>query len=298
MARFAACVLAAALGMPVGAAAQRIEVPGAPWGATRADVARAFEGLGYRILPDTVAMAIFSATFSRGDGIEHLAVYGPNGLAMLSQIHRLPPPEARLRFGALRDSLVRVLGPPDSAHRTIWVRADGRIELFVRPDSAGLASAAILNRARPNHLTELAAAYQATAQAVQARHDAWHAARIDSSRWTRLALADSLGMSFERASVERRQGGAWRVRVRWDWLAPRRQGRQTYDALVHATEIDCANGTFRMGRMQWFLGERRVVDIDSWDPVTRPVAGSADEVMVRELCRYAQALPQAEPPPG
>lgn len=299
MARFAACLLAAALGMPVGAAAQRIEVPDAPWGAARADVARAFEGLGYRILPDTAGLAGFITTFERG-GTEFVAIFGEKGLAMLNRSERLPRAEAQRRLAALRDSLVGVLGQPDSARRTMWVRPDGRIELHIRPDSGRPTSSAILNRSGPNHRNDLLTVYLATRAAIRIRPAPWLTPRLDVARWEPLFADTSTAISIERASVRRlEEAGAWRVTVRWDWRAPRSNGPREYDALVHATEVRCGEGTYRMGAAQWFLGEAAGDTTpdrtpDRWGRWNQPVANSGGSVIVRDFCDYAQRLRQPE----
>lgn len=295
MARFAACVLAAALGMPVGAGAQRIEVPDAPWGATRADVARAFEGQGYRTLPDTAGLAGFITTFDRG-GTEVVAIFGEKGLAMLNRSERLPRAEAQRRFAALRDSLVGVLGQPDSARRTLWVRPDVRIELHVRPDSGRPTAELLLNRAGPNYRNDLLTVYLATRAAIRIRLAPWLTRRLDVARWEPLFADSSTAISIERASVRRlEEDGAWRVTVRWDWRAPRPNGPREYDALVHATEVRCGEGTYRMGAAQWFLGETAgEARGEGWGRWNQPVANSGGAVIVRDFCAYAQRLRQPE----
>jgi len=295
IARFAACLLAAAAVMPIGAAAQRIEVPHAPWGAARADVVRAFEGLGYRILPDTAGIAGFTTTFGLG-GVEFVAIFGQNGLAMLNRAERLPRAEAQRRFAVLRDSLVGVLGPPDSARGTMWVRPDGRIVLHVRPDSGRPTASAILNRSGPNHRNDLLTVYLATSAAIRIRPAAWLTPRLDVARWEPLFADTTKAISIERASVQRlEEAGAWRVTVRWDWRAPRPNAERTYDALVHATEVRCGEGTYRMGAAQWFLGETAgETTPDRWGRWNPPVANSGGAVIVRDFCDYAQRLRQPD----
>jgi hypothetical protein len=293
--RSAACLLAAAVMMPIGAAGQRIEVPDAPWGATRADVARTFEGLGFRVLPDTAGLAGFTTTFGRG-GTEFVAIFGQNGLAMLNRSERLPRAEAQRRFTVLRDSLVGVLGQPDSARRTMWVRPDGRIQLHVRSDSGRPTSLAILNRSGPNYRNDLLTVYLATRSAIRIRPAAWLTPRLDVARWEPLFADTATAISVERASVQRlEEAGAWRVTVRWDWRAPRPNGQRTYDALVHATEVRCGEGTYRMGAAQWFLGETASEAAgEGWGRWNQPVANSGGWVIVRDFCDYAQRLRQPE----
>ena len=290
---------AAVLAVPARGAAQRIEVPAAPWGSARAEVIQGIQGLGYEAVADTSGAAgLVSVTFTAG-GTQLVAVFGPNGLAMLNQIQQLPPPEARRRLAELRDSVTRVLGPPDTAGvHPIWVRPDGRLQLHVRPDSGGLTSAAIVGRARPNYIAELAAVYRQVMRAVQDERAGWLDARLDSSRWVRLFAKDSAAISIDRSSVERLEGGAWRVTVRWDWLVPQRDGRLRYDAMVHGTEVRCDEGTYRMGRTQWYLGETPGQSTGArWGRWNTPVPTSGGAVIVTRFCEYARGLP-APPPAG
>ncbi|HEX9938983.1 MAG TPA: surface-adhesin E family protein [Longimicrobium sp.] len=213
---------------------------------------------------------------------------------MLNTLHLLPPDQASRRFGELRDSLVRVLGQPDSAGpEPMWVRRDGRVRLFVRPDSGGLASAAVLNRASPTYVSELRSAYQAVVvRNARQRWQPWVASRVDTLWWRPLHVQDSLALNFVRSSVERTAQGAWRVTVRWDWLNPQREGQATYDMMIHETEVHCDQGTYRTGRVSWFLGQRMLEGLKrrfrEWQ---RPVPTSAGEVIVREFCAYARGLP-------
>lgn len=285
-------VAVAGLAMPTRGAAQRVEVPGAPWGASRATVIAGIERLGFRAEQDTAAGPRFETVAFHSDAATLAAIFGSNGLAMLNQLHVLPPDQAHRRFGELRDSLVRLLGEPDSAGGApVWVRPDGHVRLFVRPDSAGLSSAAILNRASPTYLAEMRAAYRRLVRDDR-RQLRWVAARVDSARWRALAVKDSVALTFDRGSVEKQPSGAWRLTVRWDWLVPQRGGGMRYDAMVEQTEIRCDEGTYRRGRTEWFLGERSAgTPASRWGGWSRPVPTSGGGVIVRELCDYARELP-------
>ncbi|HEU4557939.1 MAG TPA: surface-adhesin E family protein [Longimicrobium sp.] len=284
----------AALVAPASASAQRVAVAAAPWRAQRPAVVAGLQQMGFQPEPDTAGEpGLAIATFRAGD-TRVAAIFGPSGLAMLNTLYLLPPDQARRRFGELRDSLVRVLGQPDSAGpEPMWVRRDGRVRLFVRPDSGGLASAAVLNRASPTYVSELRSAYQAVVvRNARQQWQPWVAARVDTLWWRPLHVRDSLALNFVRTSVERTAQGAWRVAVRWDWLTPQGEGRATYDTMVHETEVDCDQGTYRTGRVSWFLRRDMVEGIKPrWREWQRPVPTSAGDVIVREFCAYARGLP-------
>jgi hypothetical protein len=62
--------------------------------------------------------------------------------------------------------------------------------------------------------------------------------------------------------------------------------------MIHETEVHCDQGTYRTGRVSWFLGrnmvEGRKPRFGEWQ---RPVPTSGGDVIVREFCAYARGLP-------
>jgi hypothetical protein len=292
--RFAAAlIVAAAVMAPASASAQQVAVPAAPWGAQKPAVVAGLQQMGFQPEPDTAnEIGIGVATFRSGN-TRVAAMFGSSGLAMLNTLHLVPPDEARRRFGELRDSLVRVLGEPDSAGpRPFWRRPDGQVRLFVRPDSGGLSSAAILNRSSPTYVAELQAAYQVAMRNARQQWRPWVASRVDTLQWAPISMQDSTALTFERGSVQRAAQGAWRVTVRWDWLEPMRDEGLTYDAMVHQTEIRCEESTYRLGKVEWFLAARKVDSVTGrWGRWETPVRTSGSDVFVREFCAYARGLP-------
>lgn len=288
----AVLVAAATLAAPATVCAQQVAVAAAPWGAQKPAVVAGLQQLGWQAEPDTASqVGLATATFLAGH-TRVAAIFGPSGLAMLNELHLLPPDAARRRSGELRDSLVRVLGEPDSAGPApVWVRPDGQVRLSVRSDSAGILSAAVLTRASPTYMTELRAAYQAVVRNARQQWQPWVASRVDTLRFRPLYVQDSLSLLFIPSSVERADQGAWRVTVRWDWLTPRREGRATYDMMIHETEVRCDEGTYRMGRVSWFLGRNMLEGLKRRGRWERPVPTSAGDVIVREFCAYARGLP-------
>ena len=255
----AVLVAAATLAAPATASAQQVAVAAAPWGAPKPVVVAGLQQLGWQAEPDTASrVGLATATFLVGN-TRVAAIFGASGLAMLNELHLLPPDAARRRFGELRDSLVRVLGQPDSAGPApVWVRPDGQVRLSVRSDSAGIRSAAVLTRASPTYMAELRAAFQAVVRNARQQWQPWVASRVDTLRFRPLHVQDSAALSFVHSEVERAAQGAWRVTVRWDWLAPQREGQATYDMMIHETEVHCDQGTYRTGRVSWFLGRSMV----------------------------------------
>jgi hypothetical protein len=279
--------LAALLALPARGAAQRIEVPAAPWGSARPAVIAGIERLGYVTVQDTLAsLGLPLLTFVAGSA-QLSAAFDSTGLVMLIQIQRLPSPEAQRRFAEMRDSLVRVLGEPDSAGTPLfWTRPDGRIRLRLVPDSSGLTSAAIVTRAAPNSLEALRLNLL---KGLRARRQwqGWVAARVDTLRWVPLLVKDTMAISFDRESVERRPSGAWRLTVRWDLLVPTDRGRWRFDAIVHESEVRCDEGTYRMGRGWLRLGTATVASTGSgWDRFAPPVPTSGNEVIMLEFCAW------------
>ena len=294
-----AAVVAAALAVPRPGAAQQVALPTVPWGASPSVVSAAVQQLGFKV--DSIELTGLSfARFSAGPTVL-AATFGASGLFMLNQIHALPPPQARQRFQELRDSLVKVLGEPDSVGtRPVWVRPDGRILLWVRPDSGRLGSAAILSRARPNYAAELAAAYREAMRQVEADPVRWIEARLDTIRWKPLARSDSQAVALDKTRVDRRSGDTWRIWVRWDYRVPVTTPSRIYDLVVQALEIGCAEGTYRPGESVSMLRGRNAALLTSrWGTRSRPAPPSVEAEIVARFCAYArEPQPQVEPSPG
>jgi hypothetical protein len=283
-------VLAAALALPRPGVAQQVAFPTVPWGASPTAVAAAIQQLGFTL--DSMELTgLPFAEFSAGS-TRLVATFGPSGLAMLNQIHPLPPPLARRRLEELRDSVVRVLGEPDSAGaRPKWIRPDGYLQLFVRPDSAGLSSAAVLNRASPSWVAELRASYREAIRRAEADPVRWIEARLDTMRWHPLVPGDSMVVSVDKTGVERRSGDTWRVRTRRDYRVPVAAAGHSYDTIAQRVEIGCAEGTFRPGESISVLAERNPRLLTTgWGARSRPAPPSLEQAIVSAFCAYARGL--------
>jgi hypothetical protein len=69
--------------------------------------------------------------------------------------------------------------------------------------------------------------------------------------------------------------------------------------MVHATEVRCGEGTYRVGRTQWLLRETPGDATSArWGRWNRPVPTSGGNVIVSRFCDYARTLPEPESPRG
>lgn len=276
-----------ALGLRAEGAAAQLEFRGIPWGASPDDARAAIERAGH---PFRGQDQDGDHVFGGPDRMDVVAMFDSAGLVYVESTWLDDPDGLPARFERLGDSLRASLGAPDTANEDEyerfmrWRRDGAELELFFRPRGGGLDTALTVKHYGPGWEAEDLRRAEAWQHRAEGERDTtgvgdWHQAfggfrvliRVDTVKYTRL------------------DGQRYLARILHDWTQLyRTPSGLMYSAAVADLELDCGRMRTRLHRRVFLYDTDALPDPEvipeaerQW---SRPVAGSPDDVAIREAC--------------
>jgi hypothetical protein len=286
--------LLAALALSVGDAAAQLEFRGIAWGTSPDSTRAAIERAGY---PFRGVDQDGDWVFGGPEPMDVVAMFDSAGLVYVEMQWMEEPDRLPARYERMADSMRRALGAPDSAHAdeyeryVRWLRGGADLELFFRPRGGGLDTALTVRHYGPGWQAEDLRRSEAWTGEEESEADTigygeYHQAfggfrtliRVDTVRFTRLGPQRYL------------------ARFREDHMQSRRlPNGLRYGATVADVELDCQRMRTRAQRTFYLYNIRVLAHTEDVPEAERqwsqPVAGSPDEIAIRDACQVLARQP-------
>lgn len=238
--------------------------------------------LGYEIAPggqDTSSVQMYKGP---NDLVMTSFSAGKQKLLGISTLRGVAQSEAAALVAVLRDSLVRVYGPPSGG--LTWSDAEGKIVLRSSVTEERKLAVVFLHHA--SH--EMGLVDGEEESRADPAPTAWFRERRPSSRWQPLSLEDSAGVAFDQTRVSRPHAGVIRVWLAWEYLFPRSFYQFSFNTHMQQVEVRCRTKSLRVHTGQFYLNGAIVAETgipDAWATWEESVPGSRGETIIEGICR-------------